>query len=287
MKNKKIISILVICIVIFSLVATTYGIFSNDGFGESEFESINDKIVNIYGEGLYKNDSVAMANQAIAQDIVTIIVGIPLLIISLLLSRRDSLRGRLLLTGTLAYFFYTYTTYTFIAMYNSFFLIYVILMGLAFFALILNIITFNVGDLKKSFNEKLPVKFLGGYLIFITIAIAMLWFQKILPMGSVPDDLDHYTSMVIQGFDLGIVIPSIVITSILLIRRNPYGYLFTPIFIIKSITLLTALTAMVIGQIVAGIELGLGEIIMFPIFNLIAIYCLFLVLKNVKKEVTE
>ena len=53
---------------------------------------------------LYARDSVSMASQAIAQDFVTLVIGIPLLIISFCsVVKRDSARGWFLLTGTLGY----------------------------------------------------------------------------------------------------------------------------------------------------------------------------------------
>jgi hypothetical protein len=63
----------------------------------------------------------------------------PEVIISLIVANKNSLKGRLLLTGTLGYFLYTYTSYSFLSMYNSFFLIYVSIMSLSFFAFIINI----------------------------------------------------------------------------------------------------------------------------------------------------
>lgn len=91
----------------------------------------------MYGSGIYKNDSLSAAAQAIAQDGVTLVVGIPLLLVSLLLSLRGTIRGRLLLAGALGYFTYTYASYCFLAMYNDLFLVYVLLFSGSLFAFIL------------------------------------------------------------------------------------------------------------------------------------------------------
>ena len=211
MKYKKLISLLTIIIIILSLFASMYGIFSKSGQGNFEFKSLHGRTILIYGMGLYKNESVSMATQARAQDIVTLCIGIPILLVTLYLARKGSLKWRLLLTGMIGYFLYTYFTYTFYSMYNPLYLIYIAIMSASFFAFVLTMIGFNLKDMKSSFNPKLPVKFIGGVLIFISIAVALMWIKKIvtpLMSGSVPVELEHYTTLVIQAIDLGFVLPA-------------------------------------------------------------------------------
>lgn len=287
MKYKNTVSLLVVCIILLSLTASAYGVFSNQGQGQYEFKSLHGETVSIYGKGLYKNDSLAMAVQARAQDTVTMVLGVPLLAISLYMARKNWLKGRLLLTGTLAYFLYTYVMYTFTAMYNQFFLVYVILMTTAFYAFILAMLSFDMEELGRSFSEKLPVKFVGGFLLFLGAAVGLLWIGRIVPPlieGTMPIGLEHYTTLVIQGLDLGILIPTQVIAGVLLIKRKNFGYLLASLMTIKLITLLTALTAMIVGQAFAGVKMGFLEMAMFPLFNLIAIYCLAAILKNIKEK---
>jgi hypothetical protein len=171
MKFKKDLLLIVIAIVILALTASLSGIFSSQGRGKSEFHSLHGETITIYGKGLYRYDSVSGASQAIAQDIVTLFLGIPLLIIALILSRRGLLKGRLLLTGTLAYFLYTYASYSFLVMYNSLFMVYVLLMSASFFAFTLMMMSFDWTDLSSRFSPRLPVKFLGGFLILIGVMI--------------------------------------------------------------------------------------------------------------------
>jgi hypothetical protein len=285
-KYTKTISLLVLCIVVLSLAASAYGIFSSQGPGEHQYKSLNGQTVSIYGQGLYKNDSVAMAAQAKGQDKVTMIVGIPLLIVSLYLSRKGLLKGRLLLTGTLGYFLYTYISYSFLSMYNSLFLIDVILMSASFYAFTLSMMSFDIQNLSSHFKENLPVKFIGGFLIFTATAIGMMWLGIIIPPltnGTLPSSLEHYTTLVIQAMDLGFVVPTAIISGILLIKRKAFGYLLASVVIIKASTMLTAISVMIIEQAYAGVQMGLVALVMFPVFNLLTIYCLVLILRNIKE----
>jgi hypothetical protein len=53
--------------------------------------------------------------------------------------------------------------------------------------------------------------------------------------------------------------------------------------IIKGVTLLSAITAMAIRMYIAGVKVSFVELALFPLFNLIAVYCLVLIMKNIKE----
>lgn len=294
MKYNRLISLLVLCIVILSIFASVIGIFSNAGSGAHEIESFRGETVNIHGRGLYSDDSISIVAQGTAQDIVTLALGIPLLIVSLSMSLKGSLKGRLLLIGTLGYFLYTYISYVFLWMYNPMFIVYVILMSASFFAFTLSMMSVNTNNLSLSFNKKLPVKFLGGFQIFFAAAICLLWMSKIIPTitnGTVPLELEHYTTLVIQGLDLGFIVPIALLSGVLLIKRKQFGYLLSSVIIMKFFTMGAAITAMIIGQYLVGVEMSIIEIIMFPIFSLFIFYCMILLLKNIDdkeyKDITK
>ncbi|MDF2531013.1 MAG: hypothetical protein K0Q65_594, partial [Clostridia bacterium] len=81
-----------------------------------------------------------------------------------------------------------------------------------------------------------------------------------------------------------IIVPVALLSAILLIKRRPFGYLLSSIVMIKGLTMLTAITAMIIGQVLAGVHVGMVEMTVFPIVNLVAIFCLVIVLKNVEEK---
>ncbi|MFS1518909.1 hypothetical protein V1503_20965 [Bacillus sp. SCS-151] len=289
MKHAKVIKMLVILIIVLSLISSVYGVFSNRGPGQFEFMSVRGETVTLQGNGLYQYDSIAIASQAIAQDLVTIVVGIPLLIISLYMSRKGLIKGDILLTGTLGYFLYTYTSYSFLSMYNPFFLIYVLLMSAAFFAFTLAMTSFDLKKLSSSvFDNRFPTKFVGGFLLFIGVTVGLMWLGRIVPAlidNSIPIGLEHYNTLVIQALDLGFLVPISILSGYLVLRKNSFGYLLASIVIVKGITMLTAITGMIISQLLSGVHVSISEIILFPLFNVVVIYCLFLILKNIDERI--
>jgi hypothetical protein len=286
MKNKKTINVLVLIIAILAFIATLTGIMSSYGNGERIFISVFGEEVTLYGKGIYQNDSVSVTAQGLAQDYVTLILGIGVLLFSLFQFNKGSLKGKLLLLGMLGFFLYTYISYTFLWTYNPMFLAYVAIMSSSLFAFVLTIMTIDINNLKENFNDKMPVKFLGSFQIFIGIAIALLWIGKIVPAlldQTVPVGLDHYTTLVIQAMDLGFIVPTAILSGTLLIKKSNYGYLLSSVVIIKGIALLSSISAMIFSQFMAGVNMNIVEIIMFPIFNIIVLICLIILLKNIKE----
>lgn len=290
MKNKKVISVLVIIVAIMAIIAASAGIFSHGGNGHYDYQSIRGKMVTVYGDGLYRHMSADVAIQGIAQDYVTLFLAVPLLLISLIFAIKGSLRSRFLLAGILNYFLLTYLFYLEMAMYNEMFLAYVILTGTSFFALVLLLLNFNIQKLPVLFNSNIPVKFIGGFLIFNSIAIALLWLSVVIPPlfdGSViPDAVQHYTTLTVQGLDLAIFLPISFVSGFLLIKKKPYGYLMSTVTLVFLPMLMTALTTKIIAMALEGVNV-IPAVFIIPSILTISIVCSLILLKNIKKHYPE
>jgi len=284
MKTGKPNPILIAAIILLSSVATTSGIFSNEGSGHYQYTSIRGQEVTLYGKGLYKHMSAEVAPQGIAQDYVTLFIAIPLLIIGFVLNRRGSIKGKYLLSGVLGYFLVTYLFYTAMAMYNRLFLVYVALLSTSFYSFITSLLSFDSNRLYKSFKPFTFFRFAGGFLIFSSIAIAFLWLSIVVPPllnGTiVPKEVEHYTTLIVQGFDLGILLPAAFLSGVLWLKKKPLGYLFAPIYFIFLSLLMTALTAKVIVMGMLGYNI-IPVVFIIPTFNVITIACAVLILRNV------
>jgi hypothetical protein len=282
---QKAISRLTILIILIASFCVIVGIFSNTEYGSQLHTTVYDVVIETYGTGIYKNDSVDMAYQAIAQDSVTLFMGVPLLVISLVLFRKN-LKGLFLLTGTLGYFLYTYMTFAFILFFNSLFLLYVIIMSCSLIAFILCVLLIAKQNINGCFRKNIKTRFIGGFMIFFTGAISLLWLEKIFTAfinNSAPAGIDHYSSLVIQDLDLGLLVPAFFIAGIFTLKRKPIGYMLSSILIMKGITLGTAITAMAMLMLINGVEMSPVEIIIFPMLTLFAVFCFMIIFKSIKE----
>jgi hypothetical protein len=151
--------------------------------------------------------------------------------------------------------------------------------------LILNLMGYDYARIKDHFQPGFPTRFLSGILFFIGWGVAVLWLGKIgtsLLSGTPPAGLDHYTTLVIQGMDLGFVVPAALTGGILLLKGRPAGYILSSAIIIKGSAMLTAMSAMMISMKWSGVPMSTIEILLFPAFNLLMILALVLLMKKCK-----
>ena len=284
-KQANTISILVIGIAIFSIIATLFGILSSGEIDVSQFTSIHGNEVRIYGKGLYKYMSADVAIQGIAQDYITLFVAIPLLFIGLFKFRKGSKKGAFLLAGTLGYFFVTYLFYIAMGAYNELFLIYATLLAFSFFALVTILFSFNLQDIDRDFKNNSAPKKVGIFLIANSILIGILWLNIVIPPlmdGTIyPKILEHYTTLIVQGFDLGLLLPLSFVLGLFLLQKRKIGYLAGVTYLIFLAILMTALTAKILAMMMHGVNV-IPAIFIIPTINIITIVLCYQILKSIQ-----
>jgi hypothetical protein len=228
-----------------------------------------------------------VAIQGIAQDYVTLLLAFPFLLFALFRFRKGSLKGKYMLAGVLNYFFLTYLFYMNMAMYNSMFLVYIALTGLSFFALILTLLSIETDRLPEIFHKNTPVRFIGGFLIFNAIVITLLWLSVIVPplldKTIVPLAVQHYTTLNVQAFDLSLFLPVSFVGGLLLIRKNKFGYLIAPVYLVFLSLLMTALIAKIIAMSLNGTNV-VPAIFIIPCIAAIAMVCGAILIKNINEN---
>lgn len=252
-----------------SLIACVAGLWPSGSVPERPVTvSVTGEQVELEGVGLYRNDSVSFASQAKAQDLVTLFVGIPLLLVSLAFACRGSLRARLVLAGTFAYFTYTYATYSFGSHYNGLFLAYTALLPLSLSGFILSLRALDPMALAASFHGKRVRIAAVAFDFFAGVMILAMWLARILPgFFSLEDKtlIEHYTTLPIQVMDLGFVVPLALAAGWLLAKKSPMGYLLTGLFLMKGMSLGLAIASMIVWSLVAGLPANMVEIAIFTL----------------------
>lgn len=290
MDNQNKVVFLVLGIAILASIAALTGILSSEGPGNYDYQSIRGETVTIYGKGVYRHMSATVAPQGIAQDYVTFFIAIPMLIIGMFWARKGSIKGRFLLAGTLGYFLVTYLFYLVMGMYNVLFLIYVILTFLSFFAFSLTLLSFEPQMLEERFAENTPVNSTGIFLILNGVAIGIMWLGIVIPPlldGSIiPQQTEHYTTLIVQGLDLAILLPLAVVSGILFIKKQPFGYLMAPTYFVFLSILMTALVAKVIAIYLQGQNVMPAAVII-PVIAVLSIISTFFIIHSIRNEHRE
>jgi len=214
------------------------------------------------------------------------VVGLPLLIISAVLAFRGSMRGKLLMTGTLGFFLYTYMSMASLASYNAWFLVYVVIFALSLYAFILSLMSFDLAALPKAFSQKLPHGWIAGLMFLVGGFLLFAWLGRIVPplLQNETPALENTTTLIIQFMDLALIVPMAFLGGILLLRREAWGYLLSSIMLTKGITLGLGVSAMAINTARRGVADSLGIMIPFLAITLLNLVVVSLMLKNIETQ---
>lgn len=174
-------------------------------------------------------------------DIVTLVVAVPLLIIAMFKSSKGSFQWHLIWIGLLGYMFYNFAFYLFGAAFNKFFLIYTALFSLSGFTMLSFLWNLSNELLLKEFSERVPVKTISIYLFIMPLMLFIAELSMIIPFitsGTIPETIvatGHPTSVVF-ALDFSIIIPAFVAAAVLLWQRKTWGYILATMMLVKGFT---------------------------------------------------
>ena len=243
--------------------------------------------VTINGHGLYYYDTVSSAAQMQGNDMIALFVGLPLLVISTWLAFRGSVRGRLLLTGTMGFFLYTYMSMCMLTAYNVLFLVYVALFTMSLYAFILCMLSFDLKDLPRHFSEKLPRGWIAGVLFAVGGFLFLAWIGRVVPELlhlERPAALENTTTRVIQAMDLALIVPLAVLSGLLLLKRSAWGYLLASVAVLKGLTMALGVSTMAINMALKGVPDSLAIMVPFLVLTALNMVVAVLLLKNITEN---
>jgi len=217
-------------------------------------------------------------------DLVSLLVAVPLLIWALVAAGRGSLRAELVWYAMLGYAVYNYAYYLFGAALNAFFPLYAALFVLPVFALVLALGSVDAGAIAGRFTDGMPRRWIAGYMLFTGIGLAIAWtaqWAAYVFAGTMPS-IGVEPFQLVAAMDLTFMIPWFVVGAILLLRRNPWGFLVTPIIILKGATYTLVLTTSSTVAALRGIEGTIEQIPIWAAWTAIGLLAAWATLRSVR-----
>jgi hypothetical protein len=220
--------------------------------------------VQLFGRGLYRDDTVFVAAGQRATDGVVLTVAVPLLLAATRLHRRGSLPGHLLLVGTLATFGYVYGSAALgTVAYNPLFLLYVALFAASLWAFALAFATVDRRVLAARLREA-PRKGPAALMLASGAVTAGVWAAPLVAAARgrrTPERLDSYSTPVTQALDLAVIAPAALIAGVRILRGDPSGYLVASSLLVLEVMLAPLIAAQTVSQLAAGIRFPPGQIL--------------------------
>jgi len=249
-------------------------------------------IVSVAGAFLaetYARDAASMEAQGVGQDLVDLLVAVPLLLVSFYHAAKGNRLFTLIYGGTLFYILYSFIIYCFGVHFNQFFLLYCLTLSLALYAFIILFSDLRVRKPELWF-EKAPVNLVSVYMIVIACVFYILWLKSIVPAiihNEVPKDVADYALLVnpVHVIDLVFALPGLIVGAVLIRRNLGMGYIIASFALVFMVLLTLALAAMVLVLVMRGISEDFTIAIVFAVLFVISIGISLVFFRKLKRKV--
>ena len=281
---KKLIIIFTLLIIALSLVSTLAGVLNYRSLNFESFVTPGGEQVELLTRGIYKYNVKSWVLSGMPWDIVRLTLGIPLLIFSFVSYLRGSLKAIMVFIGLLFSFFYQSLLWAIGWHFNALFLVYTFTFALSLVTLFLVVLSFDSNRMEHAISINFPVR---TVVIFLFTVAAMLLFKclgETLPMvsdGVLKEPFLGYYNLFDQFIDIGIIVPFTIFVSVLLLKRNAYGFLFSTVILIL---LLNIGLSVITGQYILGVMTNTftGQVPGFAIFSFFMLIDVFILVKIFK-----
>jgi len=219
-------------------------------------------------------------------DLVTLLVAVPLLVWALYAARRGSRRGQLVWWAMLGYSVYSYAYYLFGAKLNVLFPLYVALFVLPILALILSLGEADLTEVARGFSDETPVRLVSGYMLFTGFGLAFAWLAQwaALVFAGVVPALGEDAFGLVAALDLSFMVPLFVLGGVLLWKRRPWGYVLGAIMNLKGATYTLVLTVGSLAAAQRGVAGMAGQVPIWGAWTLLGAVAAALLLRGVQGE---
>ena len=198
----------------------------------------------LYPNAIYP--TAELRRSFLANDVVNLVIGLPILIGSMWLTRRGKLIGLLFWPGALFYGFYNYMAYLFAMPLNAIFLFSLTIVTLSVYTLIGLVASIDGQSVKNRLNGRVPERFAGGVLIgFGALFILRAFAVIVSALANQTPTAGPELALLAVDF---IASPAWIIGGVLLWRRQALGYVGGTGLLFQASMLFIGLIAILILQ---------------------------------------
>jgi hypothetical protein len=224
-----------------------------------EVTSVRGEAVTLYGQGVYRYNSLMLGAGFPAQDVV-LIIALAVLGWGVFLYLRGQDRSLVIVLGVLGYLWYVYASMALGAALDWLFPGYVALFSASSFALWLA----GREGLGRIDPAPLPRRGLAVFLAMAGLATLAIWAPSIvadLAAGRTPPRLDTQTTKITHALDLGLIVPLCFIAAVKVWRGQAMGQVIALPLLGCLVGLFPWIVLATIFQIRAGVEFTTPEMI--------------------------
>ena len=220
----------------------------------------------LYPDTFYPTEELQQT--ALANDLLTLIIGLPLLLGSIWLAWRGKLIGLLFWPGAIFYGLYNYFIYLFAMPLTVMYPLYLVIVTLSIYTTIGLVASIDGNTVKEKLNGRIPVRFGGGVLI----GFGVLFILRTL--GEMGTALSQQT--IIARPELALLVADFIMSGafvlggVLLWQKRPLGFVGGTGLLFQASMLFVGVIAIVVLQpILTSAPFVLGDLVVLSVMGLI------------------
>lgn len=287
-RKLNLLDTLTFSIIITLFIITLCGILSFSTNNTSNIINQYGDTIEMFGNGVYKNDSSFKASIFIGSDLFMLIFMIPTLIYAHLSNKKyNTIKTKLFLTSILGIILYYSASIVFGVKYNFLFIIYIILFFSSSFSLFINIRNLSAKKFTQDIFNSLLTKGLKIFLILCSLALFIAWLPDVISSlisGKSLDLIEVYTTEITYVLDMALISPLFVSIIYLLKRKDSLGIILMAVLLTLCVGIGIMLPLQTVFQTLMGIhtpiEVFVTKIGIFIILSIFSLYFLRKLYKN-------
>lgn len=233
----------------------------------------------IFWDGLYRDSEMIQAVWLV-NDLITLFVAVPLLLGSVYFALQGSLRASFIWVGVLWYLIYNYAFYMYGAVFNAFYLLYILTFSITVYALVCTIYKVKDRICDPLIVENIPAKVISRFLLGFAAALGIPW--AVLSLSFVfSGEIPPFEMTIVFTTDLTLLVSVLVFAGILLRKNSPWGVVVAAMIMLKGVLYPVVL---ITGGILAFFRTGIWDAFI-PLYALLWLLCMLFyskLLRNIK-----
>ncbi len=235
----------------------------------------------LYPNDIYPTDELRQS--FLANDVVNLFIGLPILLFSMWLAWRGRLIGLLLWPGAIFYGLYNYLVYLFGMPLNVMYLLYLAIVALSIYTTIGLVAGIDGEVVKGRLSGHVPERFAGGVLIVLGLSFFLRVIVEIV--GALIDQVaipETELALLVTDF---LISPAWVIGGLLLWRRQALGYVSgTGLLFQASMLFIGLIMLMLLQPLLTSTPLALIDIVVVFVMGLVCFIPFGLFVRGVVKS---
>ncbi|MBS1636160.1 MAG: hypothetical protein JST26_09605 [Bacteroidetes bacterium] len=246
-------------------------------------------LAGLLSPGFYAAETPNWQAQSLGQDLIDVCLVVPCLLVTAIAAARHHRAARLMWGGVVFYLCYTLVLYCFQVHFNSLFWVYCTGLGLSFYAALYFLFTVRRYTVSPGHTNKGVFRVTAVYFMVVSVFFYILWLMEVVPAllhHNIPKSVAGaglFTNGV-QVLDLGIFLPGVFLTAMLLLRKSEWGQVLAPALLMFFVLMDLTIGALAVVMKYRGIE---SSLVLTGLMGVLAAWSLVLLIRFLKQSTGE